>query len=135
MINIRPGDDPVNDPTISQISTEICDKMNTGEATTLLSGTDQILLYPIDGSCIQDYDIQTTTTTAATTSPTTPTATTGTTRRVSFLWQLDQVQYIDLQMHSNNRCSNKFTGNVGINLVLYKLIQWSELQMGFTIKF
>ena len=73
-IKPKPGQDPTNDPTISEISTELCSKLDTGEAVTLSSGTDNILLYPIGGSCIQNYDYQPTTTT---TSTSTTSATTG----------------------------------------------------------
>ena len=66
VIILKPGQDPVNDPTISEISEEFCKKINTGDSLSFFSGTDSTVLLPIDGSCIENYDIASATTSSST---------------------------------------------------------------------
>ena len=66
MIILKPGQDPVNDPTISEVSAELCAKINTGDSLSFFSGTDSAVLQPIDGSCIENYDIDSATTQSST---------------------------------------------------------------------
>ena len=66
MIIMKPGQDPVNDPTISEVSEEFCKKINTGDPLSFFSGSDSTVLYPIDGSCIENYDIVSATTSSST---------------------------------------------------------------------
>ena len=66
VVILKPGQDPVNDPTVSEISEELCEKINTGDSLTFFSGSDSTVLLPIDGSCIENYDIPSATTPSST---------------------------------------------------------------------